>query len=95
MEVLFYSRLPRSKVVYFTHILIILFLIAVSLTKLLFSQLGCEESTFWFSLFSCTVDYALPNPKLRTKLYPLAIGFLWLFAVLRVVAKQNLYFKCY
>ena len=61
---LFNSRLPRSKVVYFTQILIILFLIVVSLTKLVFSQLGCEESTFWFSMLSCTVGYALLNPKL-------------------------------
>ena len=60
----FNSRLPRSEVVYFTQILIILFLIVVSLTKLVFSQLDCGESTFCFSLLSCTVVYALPNPKL-------------------------------
>ena len=29
-----------------------------------FFSLDCEESTFWFSLLSCTVGYALPNPKL-------------------------------
>ena len=28
------------------------FVIAVSLIKLVFFQLACEESTFWFSLFS-------------------------------------------
>ena len=61
----FNSRLPRSEVVYFTQTLIILFLIVVSLTKLVFSQLDCEESAFWFSLLSCTVGYALQNPKLR------------------------------
>ena len=60
----FNSRLPRFKVVYFTQILIILLLIVVFLTKLVFSQHDCEESTFWFSLLSCTVGYALPNPKL-------------------------------
>ena len=58
------SRLPRSEVVSFTQIVIILFLIGVSLIKLVFFQLDCEESTFWFSLLSCTVGYALPNPKL-------------------------------
>ena len=57
-------RLPRSEVVYFTQIVIILFLIGVSLIKLVFFHLDCEESTFWFSLLSCTVGYALPNPKL-------------------------------
>ena len=58
------SRVPRSEVVYFTKILIIFFLIALSLIKLKFFQLDCEESTFWFSLLFCTVGYALPNPKL-------------------------------
>ena len=48
----FNSRLPRSEVVYFSLILIILFLIVVSLTKLVFSQFDCEESTFWFPLHS-------------------------------------------
>ena len=58
------SRVPQSEIVYFTQIFIIVFLIAVSLIKLVFLQLDCEESTFWFSLLSCTVGYALPNPKL-------------------------------
>ena len=58
------SRLPRSEVVYFTQILIIIFLITVSLAKLVFFSLDCEESTFWFSLLSCTVGYAHSNPKL-------------------------------
>ena len=58
------SRLPQSEVVYFTQIVIILSLIDVSLIKIVFFHLDCEESTFWFSLLSCTVGYALPNPKL-------------------------------
>ena len=58
------SRLPRSEVVYFTQIFIILFLIATSMIKLVFFKPDCEEATFWFSLLSCTVGYALPNPQL-------------------------------
>ena len=58
------SRLPRSEVVYFTQVSIIVFLIVISLTKLVFFHLDCEESTFWLSLLSRTVRYALPNPKL-------------------------------
>ena len=58
------SRLPRSEVVCFTQIIIIIFLISVSLAKLVFFSLDCEESTFWFSLLSSTVGYAIPNPKL-------------------------------
>ena len=58
------SRVPRSEVVYFTQIFIIVFLICVSLVKLVFLKLDCEESTFWFSLLSCTVGYVLPKPKI-------------------------------
>ena len=58
------SRLPQSEVVYFTQIVVIIFLMTVSLAKLVFFSLHCEESTFWFSLLSCTVGYAHPNPKL-------------------------------
>ena len=29
-----------------------------------FSQNSFSGKTFWFSLLSCTVGYALPNPKL-------------------------------
>ena len=57
-------RLPRSEVVYFTQIFKIIFLITVSLIKLVFFKLDSEESTFWFSLLSCTNGYVLPNPKL-------------------------------
>ena len=64
----FNSWLPRSEVVYFTQILMILFLIVVYLTKLVLSQLYCEESTLWFSLLSCTVGYALPNPKIQNNI---------------------------
>ena len=59
----FHSRVPRSEIISFTQIFIIVFLVTVSLIKLVFFQLDCEESTFWFSLHSCTVGYALPNPK--------------------------------
>ena len=58
------SRIPRSEVVFFTQVFIIIFLIKVSLVILVFFQLESEESTFCFSLLSCTVRYALPNPKL-------------------------------
>ena len=37
------------EVVYFTQVFIIIFLIIVSLVKLAFFQLECEESTFWFA----------------------------------------------
>ena len=58
------STIPRSEVIYFTQVFTIIFLIIISVVKIVFFQLECEESTFWFSLLSFTVGYALPNPKL-------------------------------
>ena len=89
------SRLPRSEVVYFTQIIIIIFLITVSLTKLVFFSLDCEESTFWFSLLSCTVGYALPNPKLLIKLFLPMTGCSWLFAGRLAAGKLSSFSKCY
>ena len=63
------SRLPRSEVVYFTQIFITLLLIVVFVIKLLFFDLDSEESTFWFSLLSCTVGYALANAKTINKFF--------------------------
>ena len=73
------SRLPRSEVVHFTQVSIIVFLIVVSLTKSVFFQLDCEESTFWFSLLSCTVGYALPNLCTVGYALPNLHGSLWSF----------------
>ena len=89
------SGIPRSEIVYFTQVFIIIFLIIVSLVKLVFFQLECEESTFWFSLLSCTVGYALPNPKLWIKSFQQLTGCLWPFAVCHVVEKQSLFSECY
>ena len=89
------SRLPRSEVVYFTQIFILIILTTFSLFKLLRFKLDCEESTFWFSLLLCTVRYALPNPKLWTKLFQLLTGCSWLFADHLVAEKLSLFSKCY
>ena len=89
------SRLPRSEVVYFTQVSIIVFLIVVSLTKLVFFRLGCEESTFWFSLLSCTVGYALPNPKLWIKQSQRVIVSSWQSVVLQVEERPKLFFNCF
>ena len=47
------SRLPRSEAVYFTQIIIIMFLIDVSLIKLVFFHLDCEvlDCDFGFRCF--------------------------------------------
>ena len=47
------SNIPRSDVVCFTQVFIIISLINVSLVNPVFFQLECEESTFFNSLNSC------------------------------------------
>lgn len=56
--------LPRSEVVYFTQVLVVLMILIASLTKLIVTDLPCEEQNIWFSLLSGVVGYILPNPKL-------------------------------
>ena len=76
------SKIPRSEIVYFTQLFIIIFLVIGSLVELFSGslvklfQLECDESTFWFSLLSCTVGYALPNPKLQLKSFQQLTGCL-------------------
>ena len=50
------SRLPRSEVVYFTPIIIIIFLITVSLNKLVFSVLTVKNPHFGFHFFLVQLD---------------------------------------
>ena len=57
-------RLPRSEVVFFSQLAIIVVLIALSAVKLLLCQLECEEMSIWVAILSSTVGYILPNPKL-------------------------------
>ena len=56
--------LPRSEVLFVAQMFLIAFIVVVCCMKLLFFPASCEESTLWFSLLSCAVGYALPNPKL-------------------------------
>ena len=56
--------LPRSEVLFVAQMFLIIFIVVVCCMKLLFFPASCEESTLWFSLLSCAVGYALPNPKL-------------------------------
>ena len=56
--------IPRSEVLFVAQMFLIAFIVVVCCMKLLFFPASCEESTLWFSLLSCAVGYALPNPKL-------------------------------
>ena len=50
------SRLPRSEVVYFTQILILIFLITVSLAKLFFSVSTVKSQHFGFHFSLVQLD---------------------------------------
>ena len=55
------SRVPRSEIVYFTQVFIILVSIAISLIKLVFVNMILKKQHFGF--LSCSVGCALPNPE--------------------------------
>ena len=52
--------LPSAEVVFFTQVI----LISLSISKLSFYNLSCDETAIWLSVLSSTVGYMLPNPKL-------------------------------
>lgn len=54
--------IPRSEVVYFTQIFVVLIIIAGCFARLWFVT-TCEETTLWAALLTGTVGYVLPNPK--------------------------------
>ena len=83
------SRVPRSEVVYFTQFFIIVFLITVSLIKLAFFQLDCEESTVWFSPSLAELATHLQTQIYEKKIFQQAIDSLWECLVHLVVAKPN------
>ena len=82
------SKIARSEFVYFTQVFIVIFLITVFLPKLVIFQLECEDSIFWFSLLSCTVDYALPRPNLLKNRFRQLTSCLWPFA--KFMSKSHL-----
>ena len=52
--------LPSAEVVFFTQVCFI----SLSISKLSFYNLSCDETAIWLSILSSTVGYMLPNPKL-------------------------------
>ena len=56
--------LPRSEVVFFSQLIIVVSLITLCLVKLIFFNVSCEESSVWISLLSSLVGYILPNPRI-------------------------------
>ena len=56
--------LPSAEVVFFTQVCFIFILLSLSISKLSFYKLSCDETAIWLSILSSTVGYMLPNPKL-------------------------------
>ena len=55
--------LPSAEV-FFTQVCFIFILLSLSISKLSFYNLSCDETAIWLSILSSTVGYMLPNPKL-------------------------------
>lgn len=56
-------RLPRTEIVFFSQLLIILIVISVSLYNLTVYE---NNHNLWISLLSSSIGYSLPNPSLKT-----------------------------
>ena len=58
------TTLPRSEVVFFVQMFVILLLISLCIVKLTILKPNCEEISVWISILSSLVGYILPNPRL-------------------------------
>ena len=58
------STVPRSKVIFFVQISIIVTMINLCFSMLFLLSESCEEKSIWIALLSSLVGYILPNPKL-------------------------------
>ena len=56
--------LPRSEVIFFTQVFIVLIIILTSIVKISLYEITCEEMQIWIALMSSAVGYVLPSPKL-------------------------------
>ena len=56
--------LPKSEVVFFTQMLVVITLMIISILKLTAFEQRCEEASVWISILSSLVGYISPNPRL-------------------------------
>ena len=56
--------LPRSEVVVFVQMFVILLLIVLCFEKLTVLKPNFEETSVWISILSSLIGYILPNPRL-------------------------------
>ena len=58
------SAVPRSEVIFFVQVSIIVLMIILCFSMLFLLSESCEEKSIWIALLSSLVGYILPNPKL-------------------------------
>ena len=58
------TSVPRSEVVFFVQVTVIVLIIILCFSMLFFTASSCEEKSIWIALLSSLVGYVLPNPKL-------------------------------
>ena len=64
---IFGSNYPRSEIVFFSQLLIILVVICASVYNL---STGVQDSTLWTALLSSSLSYVLPSPSIRPRNIP-------------------------
>ena len=57
------KNLPRSEVVFFVQIFVMLILISLCIVKLTVLKPNCEENSVWISIMSSTVGNFLQKPR--------------------------------
>ena len=58
------SSVPRSEVIFFVQVSIIVLMIILCFTIPFLLSESCEEKSIWIALLSSLFGYILPNPKL-------------------------------
>ena len=61
------KKLPKSEIVYFTQIVVLFTVIAISLYNL---TSNTESRELWISLMSSSLGYILPSPKIKKHVLP-------------------------
>ena len=69
------STVPRSEVILFVQVSIIVLMIILCFSMLFLLSESCEEKSIWIALLLSLVGYILPNPKIRTKLFLHMTGY--------------------
>ena len=61
-------RLPKSEVVFFVQLVLLVLVLSGCFVKILILGTDCDEKTFWFSICSLAVGFIFPTPLEKVSL---------------------------